>query len=160
MAKGIELSLKEGDKAPAFKTSTNGGKTVQLKDFKGKYVVLYFYPKDNTPGCNKEACAFRDRHGEFGEANAVVLGVSVDSVKSHDKFVDKFDLPFQLLSDESKEIVNAYGVWGQKQFMGRTFDGTHRVTFLIDPKGKIARIWPKVKPETHPVEVLEAIQAL
>jgi peroxiredoxin Q/BCP len=90
----------------------------------------------------------------------VVLGVSVDSVKSHDKFVDKFDLPFQLLSDESKEIVNAYGVWGQKQFMGRTFDGTHRVTFLIDPKGKIARIWPKVKPETHPAEVLEAIQAL
>lgn len=160
MAKGIELKLKEGDKAPAFKASTNGGATVQLKDFKGKFVVLYFYPKDNTPGCNKEACAFRDQHGEFEDADAVVLGVSIDSVKSHDKFVDKFNLPFQLLSDESKEIVNAYGVWGPKQFMGRTFDGTHRVTFLIDPKGKIAKIWPKVKPEPHPAEVLEAIQAL
>lgn len=160
MAKGIELTLKEGDKAPAFKATTNGGETVQLKDFKGQYVVLYFYPKDNTPGCNKEACAFRDRHGDLNEANAVVLGVSADSVKSHDKFVDKFNLPFQLLSDENKEIINLYGVWGPKQFMGRKFDGIHRVTFLIDPKGKITKIWPKVKPESHPVEVLETIQAL
>ena len=160
MAKGIELKLKEGDKAPTFKTTTNGGTTLELKDFKGKFVVLYFYPRDNTPGCTKEACAFRDRHGELDAANAVVLGVSTDSVKSHDKFVDQFKLPFQLLSDESKEIVNLYGVWGPKQFMGRTFDGIHRVTFLIDPKGRIAKIWPKVKPASHPNDVLEAIQAM
>ena len=123
MAKGIELTLKEGDKAPPFKASTNGGEIVQLKDFKGQYVVLYFYPKDNTPGCNKEACAFRDQYEPLTTANAVVLGVSADSVKSHEKFVDKFNLPFQLLSDENKEIINLYGVWGPKQFMGRKFDG-------------------------------------
>ncbi|MDC0325303.1 thioredoxin-dependent thiol peroxidase [bacterium] len=158
MAKGIELTLKEGDKAPAFKAESQDGETIRLSDFKGKFVVLYFYPKDNTPGCTKEACAFRDLHSEFESANAVVLGVSTDPVKAHQKFVNKFELPFTLLADDSKEIVSKYGVWGPKQFMGRTFDGTHRITFLIDPKGKIIKIWPKVKPEPHPSEVLEFIQ--
>lgn len=158
MAKGIELVLKEGDKAPAFKAETQDGTQVRLSEFKGKFVVLYFYPKDNTPGCNKEACAFRDLHAEFESANAVVLGVSTDPVKAHQKFITKFELPFTLLADESKEIVTKYGVWGPKQFMGRTFDGTHRITFLIDPKGKIIKIWPKVKPEPHPAEVLECIR--
>jgi peroxiredoxin Q/BCP len=158
MAKGIALKLKEGDKAPAFKTKSQDDDQVRLSDYKGKFVVLYFYPKDNTPGCNKEACAFRDLHSEFESMNAVVLGVSTDPVKDHQKFVTKFDLPFTLLADESKEIVTKYGVWGPKQFMGRTFDGTHRITFLIDPKGKIIKIWPKVKPEPHPAEVLDCIQ--
>ena len=158
MAKGIELTLNEGDKAPAFKADTQDGDQVRLSDYKGKFVVLYFYPKDNTPGCTKEACAFRDLHAEFESMNAVVLGVSPDPVKAHQKFVTKFDLPFTLLADDSKEIVSKYGVWGPKQFMGRTFDGTHRITFLIDPKGKIIKIWPKVKPEPHPVEVLECIR--
>lgn len=151
---GPNITLKEGDKAPAFTAPTNGGGKVSLKDFKGKQVILYFYPKDNTPGCNKEACAFRDSHQKITSKKAVVLGVSVDPVKAHDKFVDKFDLPFTLISDEDQKIVNAYGVWGRKKFMGREFDGTHRATFLIDEKGKIKRIWPKVKIDIHVDEIL------
>ncbi len=151
---GPNITLKEGDKAPAFTAPTNGGSEVSLKDFKGQQVILYFYPKDNTPGCNKEACAFRDSHKKIIRKKAIVLGVSVDPVKAHDKFVDKFDLPFALVSDEDKKIVNAYGVWGRKKFMGREFDGTHRVTFLIDEKGKIKKIWPKVKIDIHADEVL------
>ena len=158
MAKGIDLILREGDKAPAFKAESQDGDQVRLSDFKGKFVVLYFYPKDNTPGCTKEACAFRDLHAEFRDAGAVVVGVSIDPVKAHQKFINKFELPFTLLADESKEIVTKYGVWGPKQFMGRTFDGIHRITFLIDPKGTILKIWPKVKPEPHPAEVLECIR--
>ncbi len=154
MALGPNITLKEGDKAPAFSAVTQGGGNVALKDFKGKHVILYFYPKDNTPGCNKEACGFRDLHKKFEKKDAVVIGVSIDPVKSHDKFVEKFNLPFTLLSDEDKKIVNAYGVWGRKKFMGREFDGTHRVTFLIDPNGRIQKIWPKVKAETHAAEVL------
>jgi thioredoxin-dependent peroxiredoxin len=154
MAFGPNITLQEGDTAPAFSAAIQGGGKAALKDFKGKQVILYFYPKDNTPGCNKEACGFRDLQGKIEKKNAVVLGVSVDSVKSHDKFVAKFNLPFTLLSDEDMKIVNAYGVWGRKKFMGREYDGTHRVTFLIDPKGKIQKIWPKVKAETHPAEVL------
>ena len=160
MAKGITLTLKEGDQAPAFTALTNGGRTVHLNDFEGGFVVLYFYPKDNTPGCNKEACAFRDLHEAFQRQDAVVLGVSTDSVKSHDKFVDKFGLPFLLLADEDKQIVSKYGVWGPKQFMGKFYDGIHRSTFLIGPTGAIVRIWPKVKPELHPREVLEVIESL
>ena len=154
-----DTPLKEGSKAPVFSATTNGGGKVSLKDFKGRHVVLYFYPKDNTPGCNKEACAFRDLHDEFASVDAVVLGVSVDSVKSHDKFIAKFELPFTLLADEDHAIVQAYGVWGPKKFMGREFDGTHRVTFLIGPDGRIKNIWPKVKPETHAAEVLAALRA-
>ena len=157
MAIELKLTLKEGDMAPAFSANTNGGGKVSLADFKGQNVILYFYPRDDTPGCTKEACAFRDHFAEFKKRGAVVLGVSVDPVKSHDKFVEKFRLPFTLLADEEKKIVEAYGVWGQKSFMGRKYLGTHRVTFLIGPGGKIKKIWPKVKPDEHAVEVLAAM---
>ena len=157
MAKTFDLKLQEGDKAPEFTASTNGGGRVSLSDFKGKNVVLYFYPKDDTPGCTKEACAFRDHFAEFGKKGAVVLGVSIDPVKAHDKFVEKYKLPFTLLADEDKKIIDAYGVWGQKSFMGRKYLGTFRVTFLIGPDGVIKRIWPAVKPEEHAEEVLAAL---
>lgn len=157
MAKAIELKLKEGELAPAFTASTSGGGRVSLADFLGKNVILYFYPKDDTPGCTKEACAFRDHFADFKKKGAVVLGVSTDTVKAHDKFVAKFKLPFTLLADEDKKIVEAYGVWGQKVFMGRKYLGTHRVTFLIGPDRKIKKIWPTVKPEEHAEEILAAL---
>jgi peroxiredoxin Q/BCP len=159
MSKSPELRLKEGDKAPDFTASTNGGGKIALADFKRKHVVLYFYPRDDTPGCTKEACAFRDHFAEIKKKGAVVLGVSVDSVKAHDKFVNKFQLPFTLVSDEDKTIVEAYGVWGEKSFMGRKYLGTHRVTFLIGPDGRIRKIWPAVKPEEHAEEVLAALES-
>lgn len=152
-----ELKLKEGDLAPAFTAPTNGGQTVSLTEFKGRPVILYFYPRDDTPGCTKEACAFRDVFADFTKKGAVVLGVSADSVKSHDKFIKKFKLPFTLLADEDKRIVEAYGVWGEKSFMGRRYQGIHRVTFLIGGDGRIQKIWPKVKPEEHAAEVLAAL---
>ena len=157
MAKEIQLKLKAGDLAPEFSAATNGGGKVALADFKGKNVVLYFYPRDDTPGCTKEACAFRDAHAGFKKKGAVVLGVSTDSAKAHDRFVEKFKLPFTLLADEGKEIVEAYGVWGEKSFMGRKYLGTHRVTFLIGPDGRIKKIWPAVKPDEHAAEVLAAL---
>lgn len=157
MATELKLDLSEGDVAPAFTGATNGGGTVSLADYRGKNVILYFYPKDDTPGCTKEACAFRDQFAAFKKKGAVVLGVSVDSVKAHDKFVEKYKLPFTLLADVDKKIVEAYGVWGQKTFMGRKYLGVHRVTFLIGPDGKIKKIWPKVKPEEHAEEVLAAL---
>ena len=153
----LELTLKEGDKAPPFTSTINGGTTISLTDFFGKQVVLYFYPKDDTPGCTKEACGFRDSWKEFEDRGPIVFGVSVDSVKKHDKFVEKYSLPFSLISDEDQKIVNDYGVWGLKKFMGREYMGIHRVTFLIGPDGTIKKIWPKVKPEIHAEEVLEAI---
>ncbi|MBK7999043.1 MAG: thioredoxin-dependent thiol peroxidase [Verrucomicrobia bacterium] len=159
MAKSPELTLKEGDKAPAFNAATSGGGKISLGDLKGKHVILYFYPKDDTPGCTKEACAFRDHFADFKKRGAIVLGVSTDPVKSHDKFVEKYKLPFTLLADEDHKIVEAYGVWGQKTFMGRKYMGTHRVTFLIGPDGKIQKIWPTVKPEEHAEEVLAALDA-
>src|ERR1700722_6879524 len=157
MANELNLKLKEGDKAPAFTAATNGGEKISLADFKGQNVILYFYPKDDTPGCTKEACAFRDHWDDFKKKGAVVLGVSTDKVKAHDKFVEKFKLPFTLLSDEDKKIVEAYGVWGPKTFMGMKYTGTFRVTFLIGPDGKIKKIWPKVKPAEHAEEVLAAL---
>lgn len=157
MAKAPELKLKESDQAPSFTAPVSGGGTLSLADLKGKHVILYFYPKDDTPGCTKEACAFRDHFAEFKKRGAVVLGVSTDSVKSHDKFVQKFKLPFTLLADEDHKIVEAYGVWGPKTFMGRKYLGTHRVTFLIAPDGRIQKIWPTVKPEEHAEEVLAAL---
>lgn len=157
MAKAPELKLKEGDVAPDFTVSTSGGGRMSLAEFKGRNVILYFYPRDDTPGCTKEACAFRDHFAELKKKGAVVLGVSTDAVKSHDKFVTKFKLPFTLLADENKVIVQSYGVWGQKSFMGRKYPGTHRVTFLIGPDGKIKKIWPTVKPEEHAEEVLTAL---
>jgi peroxiredoxin Q/BCP len=157
MAKAIELKLKEGDKAPPLTAATSGGGKISLADYLGKNVILYFYPKDDTPGCTKEACAFRDHFADFKTAGAVVFGVSPDSVKSHDKFVQKFKLPFTLLADEEKKIVQAYGVWGEKSFMGRKYLGVYRVTFLIGPDGKIKKIWPEVKPDEHAAEVLAAL---
>jgi thioredoxin-dependent peroxiredoxin len=157
MGKAIELKLKEGNVAPSFTATTNGGGKVSLSNFKGKNVILYFYPRDDTPGCTKEACAFRDEFAEFKKKGAVVLGVSTDTAKSHDKFAEKYKLPFILLSDEDKNIVQAYGVWGEKSFMGRKYQSTHRVTFLIGPDGRIRKIWPAVKPVDHAKEVLAAL---
>jgi len=159
MSKSPELKLKPGDKAPQFLATTQDGSRVSLADFKGKDVILYFYPRDDTPGCTKEACAFRDEFAAFRNRGAVVLGVSIDSTKSHAKFAAKFMLPFLLLADEDKSMVQAYGVWGQKSFMGRKYMGTHRVTFLIGPDGKIKQIWPEVKPQEHAKEVLGALTA-
>jgi peroxiredoxin Q/BCP len=157
MAKEIELKLKAGDVAPKFSATTNGGGKISLADFKGQNIILYFYPKDDTPGCTREACAFRDQFADFRKKGAVILGVSTDPVKKHDQFVEKFKLPFTLLADEDKKIVEAYGVWGEKTFMGRKYLGTHRVTFLIGPDGKIKKIWPQVKPDEHAAEVLAAL---
>src|SRR5258707_11246084 len=157
MAKTIELKLREGDVAPKFTVATSGGGKISLADYQGQNVILYFYPKDDTPGCTKEACAFRDYFADFKKAGAIVLGVSPDPVKSHDKFVEKFKLPFTLLADEDKKIVQAYGVWGEKRFMGMKYIGTYRVTFLIGPDGRIKKIWPKVKPAQHAQEVLAAL---
>ena len=157
MAKELELKLQEGDPAPTFTVETSGGGKISLADYLGKNVVLYFYPKDDTPGCTKEACAFRDGYADFKKRGAVVLGVSTDPVKAHDKFVKKLELPFTLLADVDKKIVEAYGVWSEKVFMGRKYLGTHRVTFLIGPDGRIKKIWPKVKPEEHAAEVLAAL---
>ena len=152
MAKEIILKLKEGDAAPEFTVATSGAGKISLADYLGKNVILYFYPRDDTPGCTKEACGFRDEFAEIKKRGAVVLGVSTDPVKSHDKFVEKFQLPFPLLADEDKTVVEAYGVWGEKTYMG-----TSRVTFLIGPDGKIKKIWPTVKPDEHVAEVLAAL---
>ena len=148
--------LKEGSPAPAFKTTDANGETVSLKDLRGQKVVLYFYPKDDTPGCTKEACSFRDAFSQFKKKGIAVLGVSPDSEAKHQKFVAKYNLPFTLLADTDKAIAEAYGVWGEKKFMGRTYMGVHRTTFLIDEKGKIKKIFEKVKPDDHASEVLEA----
>ena len=157
MAKEPVLSLKPGDPAPAFSALATDGSTIRLADLKGHPVILYFYPKDDTPGCTKEACAFRDGYAAFQKKGAVILGVSADSVKSHGKFTEKFNLPFPLLADEDKSIVKAYGAWGEKSFMGRRYEGIHRVTFLIGADGRIEKVWPKVKPEEHAAEVLAAL---
>ncbi|MBA4148539.1 MAG: thioredoxin-dependent thiol peroxidase [Verrucomicrobia bacterium] len=157
MPKTPELTLKEGDYAPPFTAMTSGGGKLSLADLRGQNVILYFYPKDDTPGCTKEACSFRDNYEVFRKRGAVILGVSTDPAKSHDKFIEKYRLPFTLLADDDQNIVKAYGVWGEKSFMGRNYFGTHRVTFLIGPDGKIKKIWTKVKPEEHAAEVLAAL---
>jgi peroxiredoxin Q/BCP len=147
--------LNEGDKAPVFKGKDQHGKTVSLTDFKGKRVVLYFYPKDNTPGCTAQACNLRDNYSDLLKKGYVVVGVSTDSEQSHLKFIEKFELPFTLLADEDKTIVNQYGVYGEKQMMGKTYDGIHRTTFLIDEKGVIAHIIKKPDTKNHTEEILE-----
>lgn len=152
--------LKEGDKAPEFTTTDDEGNKVSLKDFRGKKVVLYFYPKDNTSGCTKEACDFRDNLGRIKRKDAVVLGVSPEGEKSHTKFKTKFDLTFPLLVDEDKTLVNLYGVWKEKSLYGRKYMGVERTTFLIDEKGKIAKIFPKVKVAGHVDEVILALNSL
>ena len=147
---------KEGSMAPNFAAKDANGETVRLKDLRGQKVVLYFYPKDDTPGCTKEACSFRDAFAEFKKRGIKVLGVSKDSEASHKKFAAKYKLPFTLLADPDHSIADAYGVYGEKKFMGRTYLGVKRVTFLIDEKGKVKKVFEKVKPEEHAREVLEA----
>ncbi len=149
--------LKVGDRAPEFTAATDAGQPVSLKDFRDKKVVLYFYPRDDTPGCTKEACNFRDNHKAVLASGAVVLGVSTDSVDSHMKFKQKYDLPFPLVSDPDQKIVNAYGVWQEKSMMGKTYMGTVRTTFIIDEHGKISHIFPTVKVDGHVDEVLAAL---
>jgi peroxiredoxin Q/BCP len=148
--------LKEGDKAPAFTAKDQNGKEVSLSDYKGKRVVLYFYPKDDTPGCTAQACNLRDNYSALQKKGLVVLGVSVDSAKSHKKFEEKYELPFTLVSDEDKKIVEAYGVWGEKKMWGKPYMGTFRETFLIDEHGIIRKIIAKPDTANHTEEVLEA----
>ena len=148
--------IKEGNVAPAFTAKNANGETVRLKDLRGQKVVLYFYPKDDTPGCTKEACSFRDAFSAFKRQGIEILGVSVDSEASHKKFTAKYKLPFMLLADPDHSIADAYGVYGEKKFMGRTYMGVKRITFLIDEKGKIKKVFEKVKPEEHAQDVLEA----
>ena len=148
--------IKEGAAAPNFTATNTNGDTVRLKDLRGKKVVLYFYPKDDTPGCTKEACSFRDAFSEFKKQGIEVIGVSTDSEASHKKFTAKYKLPFTLLADTDHSIADAYGVYGEKKFMGRTYMGVKRMTFLIDEKGKVTKVFEKVKPEEHAREVLEA----
>lgn len=148
------MNIQVGNTAPEFTLPDQDGIPHALSEYRGKWVLLYFYPKDDTPGCTKEACAIRDDFNNFEQISAVVLGVSTDSVKSHKKFAEKYELPFTLLADEDKKVVEAYGVWGEKKFMGREYLGTMRMSFLIDPEGKIAKVYEKVKPEVHAQEVL------
>src|SRR6478752_9900061 len=148
--------LSVGDKAPAFSTTDQDGTPVKLSDFKGKKVVLYFYPKDDTPGCTKEACSFRDADDVYQKKGIKVFGVSTDDEKSHQKFISKFQLPFDLLADTDKSIVESYGVWGEKSMYGKKYMGTNRKTFLIDESGKIAHIFDKVNVAEHADEVLKA----
>lgn len=150
--------LKEGDKAPSFSLPSDNGETISLKDLKGKTVVLYFYPKDMTPGCTQEACDFRDAQAKFKKSDAVVLGVSKDPVERHVKFQEKYDLNFPLLSDEDGSVCEAYGVWKQKSLYGKKFMGIERTTFIIGPTGKIEKIYPKVKVKGHAEEILAEVK--
>ena len=154
----MSTPLTEGQQAPDFSAKTDKNETVALKDFAGKHIVLYFYPKDDTPGCTIEACAFRDNISSLEQEDAVVLGVSPDGVESHEKFRDKFELPFTLLADPEHQVADAYGVYGKQSFMGREYMGVDRATFLIGPDGALEKVWPKVKPDGHAEEVLAAIR--
>lgn len=160
MAREISREPEAGDKAPAFRLPRDGGDTVSLRDFKGRNLVLYFYPKADTPGCTKEAIAFSRLKAAFAKAGTQVLGVSADPVPAQDKFKAKHGLSIPLASDESKAMLEAYGAWGEKSMYGRKFMGVIRKTFLIDGGGRILRVWPKVKVEGHAEEVLETVRAL
>jgi thioredoxin-dependent peroxiredoxin len=150
------MKLKPGNKAPAFAGLDQDGKPIALKDFKGKKLVIYFYPKDNTPTCTTQACNLRDNFAVLKKAGIQVVGVSTDGVKSHEKFARKFSLPFPLIADEERKMAEAYGVWGEKKFMGRIYDGLHRTTFLIDEKGIIKAIIEKPNSKDHSAEILAA----
>lgn len=154
------MKIKLGAAAPAFTLSDQDGKAHTLSDYNGKWVLLYFYPKDDTPGCIKEACGIRDMFPKFKKMDAVVFGISADSIQKHKKFAKKYKLPFTLLSDEDKTVIKKYGVWAKKKFMGREYMGILRTSFLIDPKGKIAKIYEKVKPEQHAQEALTDVSIL
>lgn len=149
--------LKVGDKAPDFELPTGDGEALSLKEMKGKKVILYFYPKDNTSGCTKEACSFRDDVSKFQKKGAVIVGVSIDSVASHKNFAEKYALPFPLASDEKKELVKKYGVWKEKNMYGRKYMGIERTTFVIDEQGRIAQIFRKVKVDGHTEELLAGL---
>ncbi len=148
------MTLKPGDLAPDFSLPDAQGNTISLTDLRGKRVVLYFYPRDNTPGCTKEACSFRDSYSEFEGQDIVVLGVSTDNAKAHEKFATKYQLPFPLLVDEGGEVATAYESYGLKKFMGKEYMGISRNTFVIDPDGKIEKVYKKVKPDNHASEIL------
>jgi len=152
-------TLQEGDKAPDFKGVDQNENTVQRSDFNGKKLILFFYPKDNTPGCTAEACNLRDNYDALREKGYELLGVSPDSVRKHQNFIKKHDLPFPLLADTEKEVLNAYGVWGPKKFMGREYEGVHRTTFIIDEEGKIEKVFKKVKTKAHTEQIMEAMEA-
>src|SRR3982750_168954 len=150
--------LKEGDLAPEFETRDENGQTVKLSDLRGQKVALYFYPKDDTPGCTKEACSLRDRHSELERRGIKVIGVSLDDEKSHRKFIDKYSLPFTLLADTDHTVAERYGVYGEKQFMGKKYLGVSRKTFLIDERGRLKKVFDKVNVEEHADEVLNAFE--
>ena len=154
------MKLNVGSKAPDFTAPDQTGAVRSLKDYRGKWILLYFYPKDMTPGCTIEACTLRDEFAGFRRRGIVILGVSTDTAASHDKFTKKYQLPFTLLSDPNKTVVKAYGVWGIKKFMGRTFQGTRRMSFLINPDGEIAKMYDTVKPAEHASQVLKDHAAL
>jgi peroxiredoxin Q/BCP len=149
--------VQDGGRAPAFSLKDDQGRTVKLSGFKGKKVVLYFYPRDNTPGCTKEACSFRDVYDEILAKGAVIAGISTDSAESHRKFRERHDLPFYLLADEDHKTAEAYGVWAEKKLYGKTYFGIVRSTFIIDEKGVVLKAFPKVKPENHGREILELL---
>jgi peroxiredoxin Q/BCP len=149
--------IEEGKPAPDFELPTDSGETIKLSDLRGKPVVLYFYPKDDTPGCTTQACGIRDAYGEFERAGAVVLGVSPDNERSHVKFKDKYELPFTLLADTEHSVAEQYGVWGQKSFAGKKYMGVNRSTFVIDADGNVKRVMRDVKPASHADDVLEAL---
>jgi peroxiredoxin Q/BCP len=151
--------IEEGKPAPDFELKSDSGESVKLSDLRGKQVVLYFYPKDDTPGCTTQACGIRDTYGEFERAGAVVLGVSPDDERSHVKFKEKFDLPFTLLADEEHEVSEKYGVWGEKSYMGRTYMGVDRSTFVIGADGNVKKVMHKVKPDTHADDVLATLRS-
>lgn len=147
--------LKEGDKAPDFKGSDQDGNVISLKDFKGKKLVVFFYPKDNTPGCTAEACNLRDNYAALKKAGYAIVGISADDEKNHKKFIDKYKLPFPLIADVDRKIIEAYDVWGEKKFMGKVYDGIARTTFVIDEKGKIEKVISKVDTKNHTEQILE-----
>jgi thioredoxin-dependent peroxiredoxin len=151
--------VREGDPAPEFTLETDAGEQVSLSDFRGKPVVLYFYPKDDTPGCTTQACGIRDAYDQFEAAGAVVLGVSPDDAGSHVKFREKYELPFTLLADTEHEVAERYGVWGEKKYMGRSYMGVSRSTFVIGPDGTLTKVFHDVKPATHADDVLAALRA-
>ena len=151
------MILQAGKKAPDFTLLDDTGKPHSLKDYAGKTVVLYFYPKDDTPGCTTEACNFRDDYSAYQKAGLTILGVSPDDVKSHAKFKQKYGLPFPLLADEGHKVCDLYGVWGPKKMMGREYDGVHRTTFLISPDGSIKKVFENVKPPEHSKEILALV---
>lgn len=154
------MPITEGTLAPDFTLPDETGTPHSLSDYRGSPVVLYFYPKDDTPGCTKEACSFRDDYSAYQQAGVTILGVSPDAPNQHAKFKAKYDLPFTLLADSDHEVCELYGVWGRKKFMGREYDGVFRTTFLIDAQGVIARVFENVKPDGHSGEVQQALQAL